>query len=101
VAVVAFVIVIRRLLDHRAARQAPRRKLAGSISRVGMLWLSVYDAVWLFAAGLLWQGGMIVAVVLIGCLLIRSQQWLTDAAAAAPGYRVRPRPVQPPDQHSA
>jgi 4-hydroxybenzoate polyprenyltransferase len=100
-AVLVFAFVARRVLDRQSNRRMPRRSLANSVSRLGMLWLCVYDAVWLLAAGLIWRGLLIVAVLAIACLLIRGQHWLTDAAAASPGYRVRPRSMGPPDQRSA
>jgi len=93
-AVVAFVIVLRWLLARHASRSGSRRALAGSISRLGMLWLSVYDAVWLFAAGLIWQGLSIGGLLLAACVMIRGQRWLADATAASPQYRVRPRPPE-------
>jgi 4-hydroxybenzoate polyprenyltransferase len=98
VAVVLFVLVVRWQLDRKAsgpAGRANRRSLATLVSQLGMLWLAVYDAVWLVGGGLYWQAGLIAALLGVTVLLMRVQRWLSDAAAAPPAYRVRPREPGP------
>jgi 4-hydroxybenzoate polyprenyltransferase len=87
-AMAAFVAVLR-WLTRGMGRQASGRELAGVISRVGMLWLIVYDAAWLAAAGLGGPALLLVGLLAVTGLLTWAQRWLVLLPAGRPRYRVR------------
>jgi len=92
-AVLVFLLLLRRVIDKHVAAGSSRRALADSLSRLGFLWLGVYDAVWLLAAKQFLPALAVGALVLGAWLLIRGQRWLGVVMVNPSGYRVRPRPA--------
>jgi 4-hydroxybenzoate polyprenyltransferase len=97
-AVLVFLLLLRRMMDKHVAAGSARRTLADAISRLGFLWLGVYDAVWLLAAGQVLASVVIGLLVVGAWLLIRGQRWLGVVMVNPSGYRVRPRPAEPAER---
>ncbi len=77
----------RRL--HRTTRLRSRRSAGTTFTRLAMLWLIVYDASWLLAGGLLWQGLVLISLLIAALGTMWAIRTLTQTSGDRPTYRVQ------------
>ena len=94
--IVSWIVVVRvnRLNASPDSDPLHRRHLAQSYIRLSILWLIVYDAAWLFSAGLILPGLLHLTLFVSVYVILYLMGPITFAIGEKPEYRIDPRSTE-------
>ncbi|MEX2215051.1 MAG: UbiA family prenyltransferase [Phycisphaeraceae bacterium] len=83
-----FILISAIMVRQADEPGAPRRVIGRQYMRLSILWLVVYDAAWLFAAGLFWPGMLHLVLFSSVYIALYVMGPLRAAMGPKPGYRL-------------